>query len=362
MQGFCFSNKFKVAGMVKQRIQLFDIARGLAIFMVISAHTLTIFKGTSISNFLFLGNLAVFFVVSGYFYRPKSLMQIVKTGVNTLLIPYFIAVIGYLLIRGFIGVVFLHHEFITTAKWLSLIYANGVLATTPTGYELTAQIGAIWFLPTMFIANIIFQLIMRLSKRWEQRLVILVMFILGVGLAHFGLWPWSFQTALQVQVFYMFGYELAQYVKQHQTLIFTKWWVGWSSFTVWLVSSWFTWYGLNQGRAEHIVLATIAAAASAIAILSFSYFIERHWVWLTKFLAYAGEFSLIILIIHTIDLNLTDMYLQQFMDRQAPGTRLMMYISLTILRIGYATGLTWIILKFRLLRKWLVQRNFPITK
>ncbi len=106
MQGFCFSNKFKVAGMVKQRIQLFDIARGLAIFMVISAHTLTIFKGTSISNFLFLGNLAVFFVVSGYFYRPKSLMQIVKTGVNTLLIPYFIAVIGYLLIRGFIGVVF----------------------------------------------------------------------------------------------------------------------------------------------------------------------------------------------------------------------------------------------------------------
>ena len=77
----------------------FDIARAIAIYLVIIGHSMTGLWDTWQSNFIFAANLPIFFIISGYFYHSKRIKDVVQTGVNTLLIPFFIVTLLYITLR-----------------------------------------------------------------------------------------------------------------------------------------------------------------------------------------------------------------------------------------------------------------------
>lgn len=70
---------------MKQRLQYFDIAKGIAIILMILGH-----NGMPhvVTRFIFSFHMPLFFIVSGYFFKPLPYKDIVKKGWRQLIVPY----------------------------------------------------------------------------------------------------------------------------------------------------------------------------------------------------------------------------------------------------------------------------------
>ncbi len=130
-----------------------------------------------------------------------------------MLLPYFATVVLIALVE------FFGHNFVP--NWINVLnfkhfviaalYSLGTPAAIP-GTHLSIQpIGAIWFLPTMFLGNIVFHFSFKFSRRYAEKesilaLLSLIWTILGFFLGTRIQLPWSFDATLISQSFYCFGY------------------------------------------------------------------------------------------------------------------------------------------------------------
>ena len=85
--------------MISRNIQI-DITKGIAIVLMIIGHC-SLFDGT-VRYLIFSFHMPLFFIFSGYFFRDKSIVEVVKTGFERLVKPYFIyAILTEILYRLF---------------------------------------------------------------------------------------------------------------------------------------------------------------------------------------------------------------------------------------------------------------------
>ena len=175
--------------------------------LVILGHSIATSEYKILVNLVFLANLSVFFVSSGYFYRPnKTMKQTVLRGINTLFVPYLIGTVVFFALYTARHFRELNH----VPDYLMAITVGNAATnvTLPGNIHVAYSAGVFWFLPMMFVANVIFQLIMRLPNDVYRGVGVLVMTALGMAIARIYFWPWTFQSALQVQVYYFMGYYL----------------------------------------------------------------------------------------------------------------------------------------------------------
>lgn len=343
----------------------FDIARAMAIYLVIIGHSMTGLWGTWQSNFVFAANLPVFFIISGYFYHSKKMKDVIQTGINTLLIPFFIVTILYIGLRTVIGEFVQHIHYLDFQTLLPLIYGNGATAHSPFGFDLSSHAGAVWFLPTMFIANIIFHLLMKSNKEFIRFIIVIILFGTGYTLAQYAYFPWSIQAALEVQIYYIFGYWLAKIVKKYsEKKVFTNLPLLIVGLVFWIMSATSGTYELNRGLADNMLMAVLGGIGSTVVLLGIAFFIEKHWQKLANLLSYVGQYSLVLLCIHSMDIGLLDSKIMHFFQSQAWFLKdsLIAYIGLMLARILYTTFFTWILLKIKLIYQLFVDRNFPLKK
>ena len=343
----------------------FDIARAIAIYLVIIGHSMTGLWDTWQSNFIFAANLPIFFIISGYFYHSKRIKDVVQTGVNTLLIPFFIVTLLYITLRTALGEIVQHVHYLNFQTLIPLIYGNGATGQSPFGFELSSHAGAVWFLPTMFIANIIFHWLMKSNKEIIRFTIVIILFGSGYSLAQVAYFPWSLQAALEVPIYYLFGYWLAKLIKHHsQKTIFANPYILLVSLICWMLSATSGSYELNRGLADNMFIAVLGGFGSAIVLLGIAFFIEKHWHQIAKGLSYVGQYSLVLLCVHSLDIGLLDTEVMNFLESQAwfSGYSLFAYLGLMLLRILYTTCFTWILLKIKFIYNLLVDRNFPLQK
>ena len=78
-----------------ERELTFDVLKGIGILLVFVAHTFV--KG--VSPYIMTFHMPLFFIVSGYFYKPKPLVKQIKADSRRLIVPFlFISIITQLLI------------------------------------------------------------------------------------------------------------------------------------------------------------------------------------------------------------------------------------------------------------------------
>lgn len=77
------------------RIEWIDMAKGLGILAVILGHCHLPDKAW---NAIYSWHLPIFFLISGYFYKKRSFLDLVKVKFNSILKPYFYTCIGIALI------------------------------------------------------------------------------------------------------------------------------------------------------------------------------------------------------------------------------------------------------------------------
>ena len=184
--------------MEKQRIYWVDLCKGIGIFLVLMEHTLR----NDVTMFICAFNMPMFFFLSGIVFNEKKhtdFKRFIKGRFNQLIIPY----IFFFLLTYFLWLV-LERQFRSFDMdwWQPLI--GMVYASQWHGYM--DHNGILWFLPCLFVVEIMNFFVIRIKPHYMQFVIVLVLLIIGFCIK-INL-PWCLNTACVALPFYYLGKQL----------------------------------------------------------------------------------------------------------------------------------------------------------
>lgn len=181
------------------RIEWIDFLKFVAIFFVVFTHA---GMPTIIDNYFRVFRMPVFFFLSGYFFKSSPFGQFLIKRVKSLLVPYFVfpIVIFYFWFAVYllIGEQFPENM---NALWISLFTYNA---------DISPFAAVQWFLTCLFVTEIIFYWIVRVSK---NNILVITALLLCFSVIGY-LWKpligvrlyWAADVAITAVVFYGIGY------------------------------------------------------------------------------------------------------------------------------------------------------------
>lgn len=141
--------------MEKVKYGYLDAARGLALLLVMISHA------HGLSSFLIFYYIQVFFIISGYLYRPggRSYGETIKKKAKRLLVPYF----GYSALLWCFYASMRRDVPALKQSFFGVFYSRFCLykttETTENVYLLDIANGAMWYLTAFFVTSLLFYLI-----------------------------------------------------------------------------------------------------------------------------------------------------------------------------------------------------------
>lgn len=187
---------------LKVRTEFIDVYRGIGIFLMIACH---VYFGYAFDKFVHAFHMPMFFFVSGFFFRFSDTKNFLKKKIKTLIIPYIIFGSFNIYIYSLLKGKFYYNAF----EHLFWINTEGLM-----------DVGAVWFLTSLFWASIIYLIINKLvMPRSMIHLIVVVLAILGnlsYQLSSIRL-PWSLESAFVAVGFIHLGNIF--YKKKDNTII-----------------------------------------------------------------------------------------------------------------------------------------------
>lgn len=195
-----------------KRNKKIDIIKGIGIILVVFGHVINSdvnIYGLNINNLLYVFHMPLFFLISGYitkYEKDSNFMEYLKKKTRGIIIPYFIFstlcfVYWFILERRI-----RHQMDVSVIK---------VLLNIPLGFindkYLLPNI-VLWFLPCLFISEIIFYIIRKIKKRHIQCMVEIILFIIGIILCNYKvILPFGIETAFVSLLFLSIGNVYGKY-------------------------------------------------------------------------------------------------------------------------------------------------------
>lgn len=279
--------------MEAKRIDYFDIAKGISMLCVIIGH-LSVSK---INMIVFTFHMPLFFIISGYFTKKQGNKALAVKKFKQLLVPYIATCIAVILCSAIKDIFAGNFQELINhiILWCyAAFYGSGNSYTAP---FFVKAIGAIWFLPAMFWAILIYNLIA--DKKWSA---LWVACIAGLGYVsvNYVYLPWSIQSAMLAIVFIHTGYYFRK-KNYFETMHI------WSVTTALLL--WGSCIYIDRGRfylvgnySEHLLVDIIGSIAGTYLVVGFSKIIQRFSM-VSFALKWFGKYSLIVLCFHLIELT-----------------------------------------------------------
>lgn len=285
-----------------KRIAYLDIARGIAIFLVILGHTLP--QGT-LKILIYSFHMPLFFFLSGYVFRPVSFRILARRKARQLLLPYGITCVLLILFSVLLLVAKGEYSRIpgrTAQLFFAALYGSGLDQTTP---FCIPQIGAIWFLWALFWGLLLLNLLLRLRSPYP---LLILLFLAGLYTASRFWLPLSLQPAM-TGVFYLYlGYQARQ--NHWISSLGRPSWKPWLSAFFWLL---FTLPGgeilLAGNQFPRLFLNLPASVCGTLSCLFLSRFLHRRTTLPARFFQWMGTETLLILCVHLLELRLFPWYL-----------------------------------------------------
>lgn len=286
----------------KVRIGLgtFDLIKGIAILSVVIIHALrfnptadAVEVGVLVSflGMLLCGMMPMFFVISGYGFKKKPAVKMLKKTFSELVVPYLVA----------IPIAILLQLLLCKKTYPDLEYGLGVMKKQVISFLLgTDAAGPLWFFLAMFIATNLLNLILRAGKKWLQALLVVLCVAAGFAVMHF-----EFRYFRMIEGLTAVGYCYIGYVLKEKKLL------GQAVYSVWtyviliplaLLQVWESGgAGFDMMRGDYTVLSYVLAGCSGVLLIFIGLFLEQiKWDWL-DLIRKCGMYSYWILIVHTID-------------------------------------------------------------
>ena len=162
--------------MDKRRNIQMDIIRGIGMILIVLAHT-----GSPFDHFVYLFHLALFFMLSGYFFKVdnvkdnNSLKNFILKKIKRLYLPYIIANIICILLNNIFIKNNLYsaisHNYFTIKDFTYQIIMTLLFSNT------TEMVGATWFLPILFSITIVYGIIESLLNKFTKKSNLIQLFI-----------------------------------------------------------------------------------------------------------------------------------------------------------------------------------------
>lgn len=187
---------------VKERIKWIDVAKGIGIILVVIGH---ISRNEYLNYFIYSFHMPLFFMLSGYLYKEKE--YFVERKVKSILIPYFI--FSFL---SFLYWYIIERNLRQQANNPIDVFINILLARG--GEENYIFNAVMWFLPCLFMVELVFYLLQtKIRGKNKQLIILLIMIICGIlGFIYPRITtlrlPFCIDTMLTAIVFYYMGYKL----------------------------------------------------------------------------------------------------------------------------------------------------------
>ena len=257
----------------------------------------------AINRVVFTFHVPIFFFITGYFTSNKrSLPEFAKNKIRTLIVPYVIACLAIIILGTLLGA---HYGDAAGAfkGWLSAsLYGAGDSYTVPFTIK---GIGAIWFLWATFWGSLFLRISLNFNKS-SRVATIFGLFALGYYTRSLFWFPLSIQAGACATLFMYMGYLLRQNKDTLNSLpkevkIFSAGFafVTWISFMKNFQSFWLVHCDIGRGMVD--IFGCICACACVIMI---SKFIDDRMSFIGRPLACFGRYSLLVLCVHIIELDL----------------------------------------------------------
>lgn len=193
-----------------QRELKYDIAKGIAIILVIVGHGHCISHLTS--SFIYSFHMPLFFIIAGVFYHERGIKESVRKDFRRLMVPYFVfaalAAMRFSMSNGVLqGDTQAIIDSIVAMCWMSGSEHHSLL------FSDIPKVGAIWFLPTLFVCKNLYNILLRrvTNDRRKLMLVCILTSIAGVAGDILVNLPFGILTGCGALVFYMAGNMLKTY-------------------------------------------------------------------------------------------------------------------------------------------------------
>lgn len=347
------------------RIKWIDNVRGLAIVAVVVGHSLQQTQNGLLNQYIYAIHIPIFFVLSGYLYHERSRFgQEFVHGNETMIIPYFftsILVILGSLVAPYSGKI-LRAPFVNGKVGIeSALYGAGDKGNYLFNSEIR-PIGAIWFLLCMFLALLIFNQLMVITKNvYYSGFVRLCFFctlaFIGIYSAKYYLLPWSINAALLAQLFLYWGYVIRKFsIDKKISILYLI-----LGFIAWSVAA-------NQGFLMVVTAKSPNMFVSFIGVIGASIVLIQFGKWISKLkrtgrlLRYVGQYSIIVFCFHLIDLSVINVGgVLAAHSNQLFGTEIAAIIVI-LYRLVVPGVAVYLVPKIPLLRSIYLPREFPLVR
>ncbi len=275
---------------INKRIEWIDIAKGIGIILVVIGH---VSQNEFLNYFIYSFHMPLFFILSGYLYKEKE--HFVKKKAKSILIPYFI------------------FSFLTFSYWYMIERKLRGQTTNPMDLFINIFVAkggnqnylfnaVMWFLPCLFITEILFYFLqIKIKGKYKLQVILFVIILcsmLGFIYPKITLLrlPYCIDTMLTAIVFYDIGYlfknKMEKFLKKIKskkvTIIFMI-------LILFLVAI-FSWIeqgaNLNELKYNYFSLFYMVSVIGSLFIYMLSNQIHN------KMISYLGKNSLIIMCIH----------------------------------------------------------------
>ena len=289
--------------MAKQRIDWLDIAKGIAIILVIVGHTVA--NPSPLRTIIFSFHMPLFFILAGYTFRIKPWKEVLSSSLKRLLIPFLLLVLAWRIPQLLSNTPSLSGKTILDELG-ALVYASGTVVE-PFGFD---AIGMSWFLVALFVSRLILNGLMMLFERfdcplWAQELICAAIAVLGLSCSEaFGFYlPLDFDMCCYTVLLMWFGCIAHQ---RGVTPSIGKWYVALAAACVWIGCMQCSTLELAARKLDNPVFATLGALAGTYVTCWLSRALEKGADVpvvgvLERFMVFCGKNSMAIFCIHAID-------------------------------------------------------------
>ena len=325
------------------RNPIFDMMKGIAIIAVVVGHCPV---GSIVTNFIFTWHIPLFFVISGYFYKPQPLRDFFIKNFRQLIIPYLLTCLAMIVLAGI--------KMYVTGKGLGII--NTAIATLIGNGTINNpmfsqySIGAIWFLPALFWCRLIFNYLYTNFLTWQTIGAVLVLSTLATFVGSFFFIPTALLQGLQAMLFYGIGNIL---YKQRAF----EWHIGFMQIVIILGLILLSMYagGLSMVRCYYgnWPINHIAAIGAVLFLYQICKFMKNcRWV------AFWGRVSMLVLAIHNIEYTFLPLdYVHSFILVSPKVTDLFSHLFTTLLLTWFAVHIKCICVIFGINREVLFEKS-----
>lgn len=272
-----------------------DYIKAIGIILVIAGHVN--FANSSIKMWIYAFHMPLFFFATGLvMHRQKFEKRYVEKKFSGLIIPYFLWAAVY---AGF------------SIKNIAMICYGSYTTIIGSG-----ALSSLWFLPAMFFAAVMAQIVINLfqGKKLLIGIMMILMIITSKMLPQLNRgYPWCVNSALMGGGFILYGYLFENFINSKSINIY--WMLGLGGLLVSLIAIFNTSleYGYVQmanGEYGNLILFVLAAQGGCIFAYSMAQLISSYFGNL-RFLNFIGTNTLVIFAVHKPIISLFEKIFEQ---------------------------------------------------